>query len=61
MGYPAGWVTTIKIPRPTRRDPDRTVPMPRTVAIRLLGNAVVTEQAVHALRILIGRADRCAH
>jgi DNA (cytosine-5)-methyltransferase 1 len=41
MGLPDGWVT----------DPDLTVP--RTAALRILGNGVVPQQAALALRLLL--------
>lgn len=60
MGFPPGWVADIDIPKPTKRQPNRTLPMPRTVAIRLLGNTVVTDQALVALKILLNRIRESA-
>ncbi|MGY0234091.1 hypothetical protein [Longispora urticae] len=44
MGLPAGWVTRLDLPR--------------TVALRILGNGVVPQQAVAALRALLCRHRR---
>ncbi|WP_412538727.1 hypothetical protein R8Z50_23085 [Longispora sp. K20-0274] len=44
MGLPAGWVTDLSLPR--------------TVALRILGNGVVPQQAIAALRTLLCRHRR---
>ncbi|MFD4636915.1 hypothetical protein ACFWN2_06345 [Lentzea sp. NPDC058436] len=44
MGLPRGWVTAL--------------PLPRTAQLRALGNGVVPQQAVHAIRLL--QADLAA-
>ncbi|MFI7650339.1 hypothetical protein ACIBTZ_30295 [Micromonospora sp. NPDC049460] len=43
MGLPAHWVT------------DPTLALPRTAALRVLGNGVVPAQAATALRLLLCR------
>ena len=42
MGLPDGWVTDI---------------LPRSPALKCIGNGVCPQQAAHAFRHLLGRAD----